>query len=571
MENIDIARIFEEVADLLEIQGANPFRIRAYRTAARTVESQSVPVASLLQKDEAGLEELPGIGKDLAGKIREIVETGDLTLRKELILEIPEGLVEMMRISGLGPKRAKQIHRELGIESLDALERAAREERLQELHGLGPTLEAKILRGIAEHRARSDRFRLADADVYVRPLVAHLRKAPGLERLEVAGSYRRRRETVGDVDILAAAEDAAPIAERFVAYPEVKEVLAHGDTKSSVRLRSGLQVDLRVVPDESFGAALHYFTGSKAHNIAIRTLGVKRKLKINEYGVFRGNRRVGGRTEEEVFKAVDLPWIPPELREDRGEIEAAREGRLPTLVELGDLRGDLQMHSTYTDGKNTIEEMARACEARGYEYFALTDHTKAVRVAGGLEAAEFRKQWREIERVQKTLDRVRILKAAEVDILPDGALDLDDDTLAELDLVVVSVHSSFNQSKTEMTRRVVRALRHPNVHVFGHPTGRILGRREPYALDLEEVVKVAADHGVALEVNAQPDRLDLSDIHIQLAREAGVRLAISTDAHRVEELDFMRYGVDQARRGWCAVADVLNALPLPAFLAAIEH
>lgn len=569
MENIDIARIFEEVADLLEIQGANPFRVRAYRTAARTVETHGVPVASLLKKEERALEGLPGIGKDLAGKIREIIETGDLTLRKELIEEVPEGLVEMMRISGLGPKRAKQIYDELGIANLDDLEAAAREERLRELHGLGPTLEAKILRGIAEHRARSGRFRLADADAYVRPLLEHLRGAAGLKRLEVAGSYRRRRETVGDVDVLAAAKEGGPIADRFVGYPEVADVLARGETKCSVRLRSRLQVDLRIVPAGSFGAALHYFTGSKAHNIAIRTLGVKRKLKINEYGVFRGTRRVGGRTEEELFEAVGLPWIPPELREDRGEIEAAREGRLPRLVELKEIRGDLQMHTTYTDGQNTLEEMAEACRARGYQYIAITDHTKAVRVAGGLTAADFRKQFREIERIQKGIDDLILLRSAEVDILPDGTLDLDDDTLGQLDFVVVSVHSKFNLTKEEMTRRVVRALKHPRVHVLGHPTGRILGRREPYPLDLEEVVKVARDHQVALEVNAQPDRLDLSDLHIQMAREAGVKLVISTDAHRIEELEHMRYGVDQARRGWCEAADVLNTRSRREFLKAI--
>ncbi len=570
MENIDIARIFEEVADLLEIQGANPFRIRAYRTAARTVEAQSIPIASLLAKDEGALEELPGIGRDLAGKIREIVETGDLTLRKELVTEIPEGLVEMMRVSGLGPKRAKQIYDELGIDSLDGLEKAAREERLQELHGLGPTLEAKILQGIAEHRARAGRFRLAEADAYVRPLLEYLKGAPGIQSLEVAGSYRRRRETVGDVDVLVAAKKGGPIADRFIAYSEVAQVLAHGETKCSVVLKSRLQVDLRVVPPESFGAALHYFTGSKAHNIAIRTLGVKKKLKINEYGVFRGSRRAGGRTEEEVFRAVGLPWIPPELREDRGEIDSARRGKLPRLVELRDILGDLQMHTTYTDGRNTLAAMVEACHAREYQYIAITDHTKAVRVAGGLGAKEFRKQFREIERLRKEYDDLTILKSAEVDILDDGELDLDDDTLAELDLVVVSVHSKFNLTKKEMTRRIVRALRHPRVHILGHPTGRILGRREPYALDLEEVVRAARDHGVGLEVNAQPDRLDLNDLHIQMARDAGVTLVISTDAHRIEELDYLPYGVDQARRGWCAAADILNALPRREFLKAIE-
>ncbi|MGH7546275.1 MAG: DNA polymerase/3'-5' exonuclease PolX [Gemmatimonadota bacterium] len=568
MENLDIGRIFEEVADLLEIQSANPFRVRAYRTAARTVEAQSVPVA-LLVDEEGALEELPGIGKDLAEKIREIVRTGELALLRELRAQTPPGLAEMMHISGLGPKRAKQIYDELQIATLDDLEAAAREGRLQELHGFGPTLEAKVIQGLAEHRARAGRFRLADADAYVRPLLAYLEKVEGIETLEVAGSYRRRCETVGDVDILIAAKDGGPIAEQFVAYPQVAEVLAQGATKSSVRLKAGLQADLRIVPPESWGAALHYFTGSTAHNIAVRRMGVKRKLKINEYGVFRGDRRVGGRTEAEVYAAVDLPYIPPELREDRGEFEAARDGTLLDLVTPDDIRGDLQMHTTRSDGRNTLEEMVLACRARGYAYAAITDHTQAVRVAGGLDAAAFREQFREIDRLQDRLDDFRILKSAEVDILDDGTLDLDDDTLAALDLVVVSVHSKFNLTKAQMTRRVVRALRHPRTRIFGHPTGRILGRREPYPLDLEEVVKAALEHNVALEVNAQPDRLDLNDIHVRMARDAGAPIVISTDAHRIEELDFMRYGVDQARRGWCEAKHVWNALPLADLLARV--
>jgi len=571
MENIDIARIFEEVADLLEIQGANVFRVRAYRTAARTLESLSVPIVSLLKKDEGELEKLPGIGKDLAGKIREIVETGSLTLLRQLTAEIPEGLVEMMRIPGLGPKRAKQLYDELKIASLADLEEAARSGRLQEIKGFGPTLQTKILQGIAEHKARAGRFRLAEADAYVRPLLEYLRGAPGIEKLEVAGSYRRRRETVGDLDVLVAAKSPQNVADRFVRYPEVLKILAQGETKCSVVLKAGLQVDLRIVPEASYSAALHYFTGSKAHNIAIRTLGVKRKLKINEYGIFRGSRRLGGRTEEEVFKAVGLPPIPPELREDRGEIEAAREGRLPKLVEAADIRGDLQMHTTYTDGKHSLDAMVEACRDRRYEYVAITDHTKAVRVAGGLGPREFRKQFREIEKLQKTTDGIAILKGAEVDILEDGRLDLDDATLAELDWVVVSIHSRLNLSRSEMTRRVVRALRHRHVHAFGHPTGRILGRREPYALDMEEVVKVACDHRIALEVNAQPDRLDLNDVHVRMAKEAGVKLVISTDAHRIEELDNMPYGVDQARRGWCEASDVLNTLPAAEFLKQIRR
>lgn len=558
IENIDIAKIFEEVADLLEIQGANPFRVRAYRTAARTVETLSVPCASLARSDPKALQRFPGIARDLAGKICEIVETGSLTLLRELTSQLPESLVEMVRLPGLGPKRPKQIYDTLGIETLDQLEEAARSGRLRELRGLGATLERRILQGISDHKAASGRCRLAEADAYVQPLVAFLRDIPGVKAVEVAGSYRRRRETIGDVDVLVAAGRRVPVAERFVSYPLVKDVTARGDTKCSVVLRSAIQVDLRVVPEASFGAALHYFTGSKPHNIVIRTMGLKRRLKINEYGVFRGARRVGGRAEEDVFKAVGLPWIPPELRENRGEIEAAREGALPRLLEIGDIKDDLQMHTSHTDGKNTIAEMAKACCARSYAYMAITDHTKAVRVAGGLDRAGFRKQFRELDRVQRQVPQIRLLRGAEVDILDDGRLDLDDATLEELDLVVVSVHSKLNVGRDAMTRRVVRALRHPHVHILGHPTGRILGRREPYPLDMVEVVKAARDYGVLLEINAQPDRLDLNDIHVHMAKDAGVKLVIDTDAHRVEELGWMRYGVDQARRGWCEPGDVAN-------------
>ena len=569
MENIEIARIFEDVADLLEMLGASVFRIRAYRAAARTVETLGTPAESLLKKDGNALEALPGIGKDLAGKIREIIETGELTLLKELAVQIPESVIQMIRIPGLGPKRAKQIYDQLGIATLAGLEQAAREGRLRALRGWKETMEAKVLQGIADLKAWRGRFRLVEADAAIRPLLERLEATQEVTHLQVAGSYRRRRETVGDVDLLVTATAAEPVMERFLSAPEVKQVLAHGDTKSSIVLRQGLQVDLRVVGEESLGAALHYFTGSKAHNIAVRTLGVKRGVKINEYGIFRGSRRIAGRHEADVFQAVGLPWIPPELREDRGEIAAAFDGQLPTLVERGDIRGDLQMHTTYTDGRDSLADMVKACGDRGYSYIAITDHTKAVRVAGGLSREEFQTQFREIDEIRKTGAGPAVLKSAEVDILDAGQLDLDDETLAELDLVVVSVHSKFNMTKADMTQRVVRALRHPRVHVFAHPTGRLLGRREPYPLDMEEVVLVAHDYGVLLEVNAQPDRLDLNDIYCQMARDAGVKLVISTDAHRIAELDNMRHGVDQARRGWCEPADIANTRSLDAFLKLI--
>ena len=571
MDNSTIARMFTDVADLLEIQGgANVFRIRAYRNAARTVESLGASAEAAVRTGAPRLDGLPGIGKDLAGKIKEIVETGKLALLEELKQQIPEGLLAMVRLPGLGPKRARLIHDELGIEDLDALALAAREGKVHVIKGLGPTLEARILRSIADAKIRSARHRLADAEAAVAPLVEYLKADKSVRRIEVAGSYRRRAETVGDVDILVTAKKADTIAERFVTYPEVTQVLAKGETRSSVVLRSGLQVDLRVVPDASYGAALYYFTGSKEHNVTARTQAVRRKLKVNEYGVFRGETRVAGRTEEDVFKALGLAWIPPELRENRGELDRAAHGTLPSLVTVDDIRGDLQMHTTDSDGKATLEEMAGACRARGYQYMAVTDHSAAVRVAGGLDKAGFRKQYTAIDRLQARLKGLTLLKSAEVDILDEGRLDLDDDVLAEMDVVVVSVHSRFGMPRVEMTRRIVKAIQHPRVNILAHPTGRLIGRREPYQVDMEEVVKAARDHGVALEINAQPHRLDLNDAYAFMAREAGVKLVVSTDAHRPAELAYMRYGVDQARRAWCEPRDVANALPLAKFRALMK-
>lgn len=571
MENIQIAKTFEEVADLLEIQGANPFRIRAYRNAARTIGTLGTPVETILKNNGHALEELPGIGTDLAGKISKMCRTGELPLLAQLTRKTPESLVAMLRIPGVGPKRAKLIYRKLHVKTLGQLGKAARAGRLSELRGMGKTLEETILRGIDQDKAHVARVPLAEAEAYIRPLVEKLRATPGAEQVDVAGSFRRRRETLGDVDILVASSHASAVADAFFGYDDVKQVLARGKTKCSVVLRSGLQVDLRIVPRSSYGAALHYFTGSKPHNIAVRLLGVKRHLKINEYGIFRGTRQIGGRTEPEVFKSVGIPWIPPELRENCGEIEAAREGRLPTLIELADICGDLQMHTDATDGENTLAEMVAACAARGYQYIAITDHTKAVRVAGGLTKAGFHKQSHAIDAIRKRVSKPVVLKGAEVDILEDGSLDLDDEALAELDIVIVSVHSRFNMSKAEMTRRIVRALQHARVHILGHPTGRLIGKREPYPVDMPDIIKAARDHGVMLEINAQPDRLDLNDVNVQMARAAGVKLVINTDAHRIQELECMRYGVDQARRGWCEAKDVANTYHLKAFKKLLER
>ena len=570
MDNADIARVLDEVADLLEILGQNQFRIRAYRTAARTVETLPEAAAKIVVRDPMKLCELGGIGKDLAGKIGELATTGDFDLHRELLQKVPVGLTMMMRISGVGAKRAKLFYDELQLRSVEELEAAAKDGKLHDIRGIGEALEKRILQGCAEQRTRVGRVRISEADAHAAPLVEYMRRSKRVEEVSIAGSLRRRRETIGDLDLLVASHHPDEVGERFCAYPEITTVLAHGGTKCSAVLRSGMQVDMRVVDPVCWGAALHYFTGSKAHNIAIRLLGVRRKLKINEYGIFRGERRVGGRTEEEVFDAVGLPFIPPELREDRGEVQAARDGKLPQLVELGQIRGDLHMHTDATDGKNTLREMVEACVARGYEYVAITDHTKALRVAGGLDRAALKRQHRAIEALRRELPEITILHGAEVDILEDGQLDLDDRTLEELDYVLAAVHSKLGMSEQAMTERVLAAIAHPRVNALAHPTGRRIGEREPSAIDLTRIVAAARDHRVLLEIDAHPQRLDLSDTLIRMAMEAGALHVIDTDAHRVSELDFMRYGVDQARRGWCTARDIANTLPRAELLSLIR-
>lgn len=562
IENAEVARLFREYADLLEIQDANPFRVRAYRNAARTVESLPQPVEALAAEGAARLDALPGIGPDLAGKIVEIARTGGFKALRAAERAVPGGLTDLLTVPGLGPKRARRLYEALGVRSLSALRRALQDGSVAELSGFGPASAARLLRALTERSAAAPRMLRPVAAQYAETLLGYLGEVAGVERAEVAGSFRRCRETVGDLDLLVLAGPRSPVVRKFVEFPAVEEVIAQGDTLASVRLRSGLQVDLRVLPAESYGSALHYFTGSKAHNIALRRRGQARGLKLNEYGVFRGDRRVAGRTEAEVFRAVGLPFIPPELREDRGEIEAAEAGTLPRLVELAEIRGDLQSHTTDSDGRDSLEAMARAAEALGYQYLAVTDHSPAVRVAGGLDRAGFRRQMKRIEALNRKLRRLTVLKGAEVDILPDGSLDLDEATRRELDLAVVSVHSGFDLPEREQTRRIVRALGQPGVHILGHPTGRLLERRAPIRLDLPQVIRAAVEHGVALEVNAQPQRLDLDEVACRMAIEAGARIVISTDAHATHELGFMRWGVEQARRGWAERKDVLNCLSL---------
>ncbi|MDQ3776819.1 MAG: DNA polymerase/3'-5' exonuclease PolX [Pseudomonadota bacterium] len=561
VHNADLAALFEEIADRLEIEGANPFRIRAYGNAARQLQAMGVPVADMVAKGE-NLSELPSIGEDLAAKIREIVETGRCQALEKLRKKMPPTVTQLLQIPGLGPKRVRTLYHELDVQTLEQLGRAALDHRIRELPGFGVKTEAAILQATGKHLDTPARFKLAIAAQYAEPLKEYLEKGPGAVEVIVAGSYRRCRETVGDIDILANASDAQRMMDHFVAYDEVREIVAKGGTRSTVILKCALQVDLRVVGVESFGAALQYFTGSKAHNIEIRRRAQERKLKISEYGVFAGRRRISSDTEESVYRAVGLPWIPAELRENRGEIEAAQAGKLPVLVELRDLKGDLHAHTKATDGHHSLKEMAQAATSRGLEYLAITEHSRRLTVAHGLDPQRLRRQIAEIDRLNAELGGVTVLKGVEVDILEAGRLDLPDEVLGELDLVVGAVHSQFTLSRTKQTERILRAMDHPHFTILAHPTGRLLDGREPYDVDMLRIIRHARERGCFLELNAHPNRLDLLDIHCQLARDEGVLVAISSDAHCVQDFDNLLYGVGQARRGWLSKDDVLNTRSL---------
>lgn len=570
IHNADIAAAFDEIADLLEIKGENPFRVRAYRNAARVLAEYPEPLREKVDRGD-DLTQIPGIGKDLALKIGQLVITGRIAQLEELRAEFPAGLLDMLRLPGLGPKRVKTLFNELNIRDLDQLAAAARERKIRQLKGFGEKIESGILHAIQTRQREGRRFQRAAMSPHAEALCRHLRAVPGVQRVEPAGSYRRARETIGDLDILVEASDSAAVMDAFVKYDEVADVLAHGETKSSARLRAGLQVDVRVVPAESFGAALQYFTGSKEHNIAIRKIAQAKGLKVNEYGVMRGEERIAGRTEEEVYGALGLAVPPPEIREDRGEIELAARGALPRLVELADIRGDLHNHTDWSDGANTLEEMAEAARARGYEYLAICDHSKRLTVAHGLDEKRLLRQIEEIDRLNTRLKGIRLLKGIECDILEDGSLDLDDSVLKELDLVVVSVHSKFNLSREQQTERVLRALDNRYATILAHPTGRLIQQREPFEIDLARVIEHARARGRVLELNANPMRLDLNDVHCRLAKEAGVKIAINVDGHQTAELANMAYGIGQARRGWLEPGDVLNTLPLPELLAYLRR
>ena len=553
VHNADIAAAFEEIADLLELGDENPFRIRAYRNAARVVGGLSLDLAATLAAGK-DLPKLPGIGADLDGKIHEIAASGTCKLLEKLRGRFPAGITDLLHLSGVGPKRVRALH-EAKIDSLEDLRRAARAGRLPKLPGFGEKTAQRISDAAQAQLGATRRFKLAVAAQYAAPLAKHVGGV-------VAGSFRRMRDTVGDIDILVASDEPDKPTKRFVAYPEVRDVLAHGATRSSVRLASGLQADLRVVPKESYGAALHYFTGSKAHNIAVRKLGIARGLKVNEYGVWRGEKRIAGATEESVYAAVGLPYIEPELRENQGELEAARAGKLPRLVELADLRGDLHAHTNATDGHASARDMALAAKAAGLQYLAITDHSRRLAMARGLDVRRLEKQMVEIDELNGEHSGITLLKGIEVDILEDGTLDLPDSVLGKLDVVVAAVHGGFRLSRARQTARILATLDNPCVHILAHPSGRLIGEREPYDVDMLAVVRKAKARGVALELNAHPDRLDLNEVHCRMAKDEGVLVAIGSDAHGVDGFDVLRYGVGQARRGWLEKKDVLNARPL---------
>jgi DNA polymerase (family 10) len=557
VHNKEIASIFGELADMLDIKGEDQFRVRSYRNAARIISGMTESLARRAD-DRKSLEKLPGIGKRIAEKIMEISRTGRLRQLEDLKKEIPPSLLELLKLEQMGPQRTRVLHESLHITSIDDLRKAAREGEIEKLEGFGKKTSEKILREIDEFKKdeKPGRFLLGEVDELISSLQHHLEKE--VERMMVAGSYRRRKETVGDIDILATSKDPGKTMDHFVGFEEITSVLSKGKSRSSVVLSSGLQVDLRIIKKQSWGAALLYFTGSRAHSIVLRKIGQEKNWKVNEYGVFKGSKCLASRTEKAMYLKLGLRYIEPELREDRGEFEASRENRLPRLVTLEDIRGDLHTHTSDTDGRYSLEEMAKAARERGYEYFAVTDHSKRVAMAGGLDEKRLAAQVEKIDSLNREMKDFRILKSIEVDILEDGSLDLSDDILKELDLVVCSVHYYQNLSEKKQTSRILRAMENPYFNILAHPTGRMIQKRKGYAVDMEKIMKEAVQRGCFLEVNGAPERLDLNDEHIRMARELGIKLAISTDAHTQGHLGNMRFGVDQARRGWLEKKDVLN-------------
>ncbi|MEK6706186.1 MAG: DNA polymerase/3'-5' exonuclease PolX [Bdellovibrionota bacterium] len=566
VSNNDVASVFETMADLLEIEGANQFRVRAYRNAARTLDVLPEPLADMVSKGR-DLTEIPGIGKDLAGKIMEIISTGKLAALEEISDRTPPGLLALLKIHGVGPKRVRAFHEKFKVKTIEDLDKIIKDGKLKELRGIGPKLERSILDEIDRKKNEPSRFGIDVAGRIADDYIKYILNFKNIKNAIIAGSCRRKQETVGDLDILVTFTRPNPavtmvpaIMDKLVKYDGVNKILAKGGTRATVLLKNGIQVDIRVVPESSYGSALLYFTGSKAHNIAVRSIAIKKGLKVNEYGVFKRDKAIAGRTEEEVYGKIGLPYIEPELRENRGEIEAALSGRLPRLITEKDIRGDFHAHTVETDGHNTPEEMAMAAKRRGYTFLAITDHTKRLTVARGLDPKRLAAQIKKIDKFNEKSDGLILLKGSEVDILEDGSLDLPDDILKELDVRVCSVHYKFNLTEKQQTERIIRAMDNPYFNIFAHPTGKLIGSRPQYKIDIERILVAAKERGCFLELNAQPERLDLDDVHCKMAKNHGVKVVVSTDAHSEAELGFMRFGIQQARRGWLEPGDILNTL-----------
>lgn len=563
--NADVAAAFNEIADLLDISGANQFRIRAYRNASRVIGDLSHDLQDLIAKGEH-LDDLPGIGKDLSGKITEYLETGHCRMLEELRKKSPSGITDLLRVPGLGPRKAAELNKSLHIHTIEDLAQACHHHKVCKLHGFGEHTECKILDELEGERPKETRIKRHTAQQYARPMIDYFERSPLITKAIVAGSYRRKKETAGDLDILLIAEDGPGAISHVLSYDDVVRVLARGHTKATFVLRSNLQVDVRVVERHCLGAALHYFTGSKAHNIALRTIAHEGGLKLNECGLFKDDITLPMETEEQLFLSLGLPYIEPELRENRGEIEAAAAGLLPVLVELKDLRGDLHSHTKATDGRDTLVRMAAAAKKHGMEYLAITDHSRRMSMTHGLDEARLLLQLEEIDFLNEHLEGIRLLKGLEVDILADGTLDMADRVLRRLDLTVCSVHTKFNLSRSEQTKRIMKAMDNPYCSILGHPSGRLIEERRPYDADMQALIEYAAKRGCILEVNSHPERLDLTDVYCRTAKESGALLAINSDAHSVYDFENLRFGVDQARRGWLEKKDVVNTRPLDELL-----
>lgn len=571
MKNLELSRIFEQIAKILKIKGENPFKIRAYEKITSVLENLPIDIETIYH--QGGLSNIPGVGTGITKKIEEFLTTGKLEYYEKMKETIPSGVIELLDISEVGPKTARLLYEELGVDNIGKLEKAVKGHRIKGLPGMGEKSEDNILRGIELFKRRKERVLLGTALPLAEEIVGGLRQLKETSKISFAGSLRRKKETIGDIDILVTSQKPEKIMKTFTSLLQVREILAEGPTKSSVITKDDIHVDVRVVEPISFGAALQYFTGSKAHNIKLRELAVKRSLKINEYGVFdvKTDRRVAGEREEEIYQILNLPFIPPELREDRGEIEAAQENKLPELIKFSQIRGDLHLHTKWSDGANTIKQMAEAAKKRGYKYIAITEHSQSLKFAGGLTEERLKEQIEEIQKLNQEFDGFTILTGIEVDIKSDGSLDYPDEILSRLDVVIAAIHSGFKQESKIITERLVGAMQNRFVSIIAHPTGRLIGYRESYQVDINKMMNIAAETGTILEINAYPERLDLNDVYCRMAKEKGIQLAIETDAHSIDGLEFMNLGVDVARRGWLEEKDIINTLPLDKLVKRLKN